>query len=173
MRVVKVLSLVTIFLFYASFACAQEPKDVQNLQSGVFGVKWGAPLTSEFTKRNAVEKGFYTRAGSSGIEYSFSPINQFCIASKKITQGEAIALVKQFTGRYGTPTVDTSAISRVGKIYGWTLSELAPFDFDGEIHPTDVGITVTTGGSEMKPLLMIMNGEIFKWGVFKKTRSGR
>jgi hypothetical protein len=46
MRVVRVLSLAMIFLFYASFARAQEPKDVHNLQSGVFGVQGGAPPTS-------------------------------------------------------------------------------------------------------------------------------
>ena len=170
MRVVKVLSLAIIFLLSVSFACAQEPKGVQNLRYEVFGVKWGAPLTSEFTK---IDGGTYTRKGSSGIEYLFSPINQFFMASKKVTHGEAIALVKQFTGRYGTPRIDKSAITTWGTVYSWTLSKLAPFDFDGEIHPTDVGITVTTGGSKYKPKLAIMNTEIFQWGVFQKTRRGQ
>lgn len=167
MRVVKVSSFAIVFLFYASFACAQEPKDLQNLKSGVFGVEWGAPLTSEFTK---IKDG-YTKGWSSGIKYNFSRLNQFCTASKKITHGEAIALVKEFTGRYGTPDMNTSAISEWGKIYFWTLSGFAPFDFDGEVHPTDVGITVTTGGSKKSPLLMIMNDDIFKWGIYKAKRS--
>lgn len=171
MRVVKVLPLAIIFLFYASFACAQEPKDVDNLKAGVFGVKWGAPLTSEFTKIKGGDNAYgYIKAGSSGVTYTFSPINQFFMADKKITHGEAIALVKQFTSRYGTPDIDTSVISKWGKGYSWKLSELAPFDFNGEIHPTDVGITVLTGGSEAGPRLMIMNTEIFQWGVFQKTR---
>jgi hypothetical protein len=46
MRVARVLSLAVIFLFYASFARAQESKDVHNLQSGVFGVQGGASPTS-------------------------------------------------------------------------------------------------------------------------------
>jgi hypothetical protein len=167
MRVVKVLSLAIIFLFYASFACAQEPKDVHNLQSGVFGVKWGAPLTSEFTKIKDGDKGIvYTKPGSSGVTYNFSPINQFCIAAKNITHGEAIALVKQFTGRYGTPNIDTSVISTWGTVYNWKLPKLVAFDFNGEIHPTDVDITVNTGGSKYRPQLMIMNSDIFMWGIY-------
>jgi len=169
MRVLIGLSLVIIILFYASFARAQEPKGLENLQSGVFGAERGELLTSEFTKIDGFD--LYTKSGFSGVEYGFSPINEFCMAGKKITYGEAIALVKQFTNKYGSPQIDTPGISMVGKVHNWTLSNLVPFNFNGEIHPTDVGITVTTGGSKSGPRLMIMNPEIFRWGVYqKKTR---
>lgn len=148
-----------------SDSLAEELKGLDNLRYGVFGVKWGAAPTSEFIKINR-GKGVYTRAGSD-VEYIFSPLNQFCWASKNITSEEVSSLVKQLTNKYGKPNVDRSAISAWGTIYSWKFSKWVDFDFGGEIHPTDVSLTVNTGGSEIRRNLVIMNDKILKWGVLK------
>jgi len=137
---------------------------LSSIKSGVFGVKWGAPPTG-LTKNSM---GAYEK---DGVTYTFSSINQFCMAGKKITHEEVIALVKQFTDRYGKPELKEQG-QKWGKSYDWIISNV-PFDFNGEIHPTDVTITVTTGGSEHGPNLVVVNPDIYSWGVFQKTRKAR
>jgi cell division protein FtsB len=136
---------------------------LSNPKVGVFGFKWGAPPTG-LTKN---EKGAYIK---DGITYMFSGPNDrfFSGIFKPLTREETTSLIKQFTNRYGKPEVKEQG-QKWGKSYDWTISNV-PFDFNGEIHPTDVTITVTTGGSEHGPKLMIMNSEIFQWGVFLKTK---